>query len=312
MFRRDIKNNFEKIKKLIPNKHIRVLNVTHKGCMDGCGAQIMLDNVFTNLTSVECTYNNIDKTLRNIFLDDYDVVIITDIAPEHDDSVLDISNKFILIDHHQTAKRFYDPNKLRFVYDGQCGTMLTKIFLEEIFDTNLSYLNELSTLLNDYDMWHLQDSRSKQMNILFYSMWNQKFRKRFGSGNVNFGQEELDLFKQKEHEFNQVYNNIDFYDLESINATFIIADSFINDISHKALNEEGYNIIFIRNPINKNTSVRTNLENFDIGAFLFELEVGGGHAQSAGMKVLDNESLNATMMIVEKKLYERLPEIRKR
>jgi hypothetical protein len=69
---------------------------------------------------------------------------------------------------------------------------------------------------------------------------------------------------------------------------FLDTNHSADEISHKLMNEENYNIVFVRNPRNGRISIRSNLEYLDTGDILKQHGWGGGHAASSGMWSSDN------------------------
>lgn len=308
MLKNDI--NIKEIKKYL-TKDSKVLNITHND-MDGIGCNIILSNCINNIEHRKASYPTIDGMIKNVNFDEYDCIIVSDIAPEKQDDVLSLSEKIILLDHHPTALRHHNPSKNRFVYEGKSATHLVKEFCELVFGYDLSYLDDFVFLVNDYDMWEHQDPRSKQLNMLYYFYWDTKFRQRFFDGVTEFKDDEVAFFKKRDHAFNELYNNLEVYDLDSIHGCLISCDEFVNDVCEKLQKEEEYQIIFARNPNSKNVSVRSQIEECNIGEVLKELEIGGGHPNAGGMHAPDLKKFQNNLSLIEKTLYERFESARKR
>lgn len=293
--------------KRILTKNSKVLNITHND-MDGIGCNIILSNCINNVEHMKASYPTIDNMVRSINFDTYDCIIISDIAPEKlnfDELTEEQSKKIILLDHHPTALRHHDPINNKFVYEGKSATHLVKDFSELVFGYDLGYLTELVYLINDYDMWEHNDPRSKELNMLYYFYWDLKFKQRFFDGQLEFNEDEVKFFKKREHAFNELYNNLEVFDLDSIKGCLISCDEFVNDVCEKLKEEEGYEIIFARNPNSKNVSVRSSVEGCNIGELLKELGIGGGHPYAGGMHAPDLKIFQNNLNLIEKTIYQK-------
>jgi hypothetical protein len=188
-----------------------------------------------------------------------------------------------MLDHHESALEYNDPSKLHFIISGICGALLTKRFVEKMYNIKLDHLNEMVKLTNDYDMWILKDQKSKELNdIMFYKYRPVKFRELFFDGRTEFTQEEKDWLKKREVQFENLYNGLDVFEFEKINGCIVQSKEFINEICHDLMEKEEYDIVVVRNPSNNRISFRTKKDNINLGLILKEFGNGGGHAKSAG------------------------------
>jgi len=287
----------------------KILSISHYD-LDGCGCQIVLANAFDNVTFINSSFYNIDEKIETLNYDKYDYVIITDIHPENK-NLLYLSDKIILIDHHPSD--MHDAkNNLHVIQKGVCATTLTKHYVEKMTGEKLSHLDEFVRLVNDYDMWHLTDPRSKQLNdLMFHKYHAMKFRQQFMDGRVEFTDLEKEYLVDYDKQFEETYENLDVFDFDSINACIVSSFHFVNEISHRLLTEEKYNMVVVRNPKTERASVRISLEGLDIGAVLEELGYGGGHAEAAGMFCESLQDLQTRVGNLEQKLYDDYESIRK-
>lgn len=285
-------------------KDSRILNITHKD-LDGIGCSIVLGNSFdkNKIEYRSVKYNEIDQVLRATTFDNYDFVILTDISPSTHELLE--NEKIILLDHHDTALEYHNPEKRRAVIPGECGTILVKKFCESVLKVNLSYLNDLIFLINDYDMWNHTDPRSKQLNEMYYKYWDRKFMVRFFQGVVDFTAEEQKFLREREIFFNNLWENLEVYPLENINGAFIQSIDRINDLCDKLLTEEGYDFIFCRNQKSGMVAVRSKKStNIHVGNILKDLGVGGGHANAAGISPIPIERCQKVISQIEEKINE--------
>jgi len=301
------KSDVEKVQKKIPfRKDLKILSISHFGCMDGTISTIPLYNVFRNTTFMKAKYGNIDEIVRGIDSEKFDMVILTDISPQ-DPALLDLHDNLVLIDHHDTVSACHDPDNMRFVYQDECGGTLTKKFVSMYADVDLGYLDELTRLGQDYDLWNLEDPQSRELNELHFNYWEDDFVKRFKNGDTKFTKKEKEYIESKKQEFNLVYANLNMWDIENINACFVLENKFVNEVCTKLMDEKGYDLIICKNPANSTCSFRSKHPDIHIGNILQELGFGGGHANSGGMAEEDiikfQEKIGELVNHIEKNYY---------
>lgn len=277
-----------------------ILNITHKD-LDGCGSGIVLQNALmgmdVKLFHYPVGYPEIDSVLNTLHFDKYDHVILTDVSPVKDKSLIDKSPKIKLLDHHETAECYHCPEKFRFVNTKKCATVVVKEYFESEYKVNLSHLDEFVDLVNGYDMWLHTDRRSKLLNMLYYKYWDEKFRTRFMSGEVSFTEKEIEFFKEQKKKFEEIWKGIKIYDMEDINGAFFTCGEMINDVCERVMVEKGYNFAFCLNARSKIVSVRSNREDVNIGQIFESMNIGGGHAKSAG---IDPRTTGDLQIVLEK------------
>ena len=281
----------------------KILSVSHND-LDGAVSQIVLGNVYKNITYINQSFYKIDSCLESINYDQYDYVILTDIAPSTD-KLLDISDKIVLLDHHGSASTYANGKKNRFVVEGICGAKLTKRFVEKMYDIKLTHLDDLVFLTNDYDLWIHEDSRSKQINdLMFYKYRPRKFREGFMDGRTTFTDEEKEYLEERRLKFEEIYQALNVFEFDKIKGCIVQEREFINEIAERLMDEEDYRFIVIRNPSHGRVSIRHNLDDVDVGEILKELQWGGGHAQSAGMFSDSTKEFKERINIIEQKVYD--------
>lgn len=298
----------QKWKKLL-NRNNRVLNVSHKD-YDGCASSIVIQNVFKKVDFKYLKYGEVNSYLKTINYNDYDVVILTDISPETVEA-FDISDKLFLLDHHQSALQYNNPALCRIVNTEQCATVLVKKFFESLHGIDLGYLNEFCSIVDDYDRWIMSDSRSWAMNELYFFYYESDFRRRFMNGNVKFSEDELDYIKKQKKALDETYKNLTIYKCDKVNMCFFLESRFVNDLCHRAMNEDGFDVAICIN--SRNCSVRTKFEGLDLGNTLKTLfkDNSGGHERAAAFRLGLNEELSHKIDMLENYLYENFKEIRR-
>jgi hypothetical protein len=286
----------------------RILSISHND-LDGAGCGILLGAIFPNITYVNCSYYDIDKELQATNPVDYDFIFVTDIFP-NDQKSLEKFDNLILIDHHQTAEN--RPENKWYVNKKYSATYLTKHFLEKMYGVDsLKSYTKLVKLINDYDLWERKYKGSSALNNLFSLYHSEKFRERFRSGDIEFNDREKEHIKDIQKRFDVLYDNLEIFEFEKINACFFISDISVNELSDKLLHTDGYDIVFFNTLKNYKISIRSKLDDFNVGMYLKEKNIGGGHFKAAGIDVATEHDMNSTLDTLEKDLYNLLPHIRK-
>jgi len=285
----------------------RVLSLHHIDT-DGVVSSIILGQVFKNIYHISTSFGKIDNYLLNTNYDKFDHVFVTDLYPENR-NLINISDKIILIDHHETQVEVHNPKLMRFVDVTRCASATVKPFIESYFKVNLSYLNDLVRLTNDYDMWQLKYDDSKNLNELFWYYKPDGFRNRFFNGDVRFTQVEIDYLNSRKIEYNNTYEKIDGIDFDSINGCLVFGvNSFVNEICHDLLEKDGYHIVFLKIGNTNRISVRHKIDGLHIGNVLLKLGLGGGHTNAAGMLCSrDPKELSHQVQRVISEIYNNFP-----
>ena len=289
-------------------KDSKVLSISHND-LDGVVSQIVLGHVFKNITYLNTSFYKIDSVLESIDYDKYDFVFLTDINPERKEK-LDLSEKIILLDHHESALDANDPSKMHFVVVGKCAAYLTKKFVEKYYGVDLPHLDDIVRLTNDYDIWELKYPESKKLNdVMFYLYRPKKFREKFFDGRTTFTEAEEIWLKKRERDFERLYEELNIFEFEKINGCVVESKEFINEICEKLMNEESYTIVFCRNPYHGRVSIRHRIDGLNMGEILKNKGWGGGHSMSCGLFVNDINDFKNKTTILEEEISIKYPKI---
>jgi len=281
------------------NINDRICSISHND-MDGVVCQIILGQVFKNIKYINTSFYKIDDILSRLNFADYDHVILTDMHPENKKNLY-LSTKIIMIDHHHSAIDMHDPEKFHYVLTEQCAAIHTKKFIESLYHIKLSNLDNLVYLTNDYDMYYLNNGKSKLMFDLMFNYYKpHMFRKEFFTGRTRFTFDEIKWLKTRRTQYNKIWNDIDVYEFDSFRGCVIYQSDFMNEIADRLINEEGYRAIIIRNPRTGRVSIRHNIEEFHAGDFLKNKGWGGGHKRAAGLFVDDENDFESKTKTIEK------------
>jgi len=290
-----------------------ILNISHKD-LDGASASIIVQNALKDLGVTikfyPVGYPEIDSVLNTLHYDEYDHVLLTDVSPVQDPTLIDKSPKIKLLDHHDTATKYHCPEKFRFVDTEKCATVVVKEYFEKEYKVDLSKFEEFADLVNGYDLWLHTDKRSKLINSLFYKYWDEKFRARFMNGEVSFTDKEIEFFKEENWKFQKIMNNLKIYDIPDIKGAFFTAGEMINDVCDMVLNERGYDFAFCLNSRSKTVSVRCKRDDINCGQIIDDMNLGGGHAKACGIDPRTTGDLQEVLERVSEKFAEELSKVK--
>ena len=265
------------------NPKLRILNITHYD-MDGCGTSIVLKNFYEDVIVVPVTYNTEWKLLDDIhqYEGKYDAIICTDFYPEKTINDLRKLSTTLVLDHHESV---VDKNNdtdiiINTLYS---GTKLAYKFVSKFKD--VSYLEKLVDIIDDYDMFRLKIPASVYFNNLFWEMGHKWFIRRFITGNTVMYQEEKRYFIDTKKEFDKMYETLEITDLAR-NGVFFETDRFHYECI-EALKKDGYKWFAIKNK--GNISVRC--DDIDLTEICKKIGRGGGHKSACGIPLTKNENI---------------------
>lgn len=293
------------------NRNFRVLNCSHQD-LDGAGSSIVVRNVFKNVEFVPLKYGDVNDFLKDLDYSKYDLVLLTDISPESEEA-FNYSDKIFLLDHHSSGVKYHKPEVGRICIEGKSACLLCKNFFENLFNLDLSYLNELCEYINLYDMW-IDDPKfpiAWCYNEIFFYLHFDSFIKRFKNGDTKFNDVEIKFILDRKKLLTKTYNETNVYDLDSIKAGFFIGGMFLNDICHKLMHEKDYEVIMCVNAKSNSCSIRTKSETLHLGDMLQEIGLGGGHAQAGAFKLKEYDDVQEKIEKVEQYIFKNFPEIRR-
>ena len=293
------------------NRNKKILSISHKD-LDGVACSIIVSNVFKNVEYISLKYGDVNNCLANLDFSKYDIVLLTDISPESED-MFELSDKIFLIDHHDSALKYCDIDNGKIVLKKDSACKLCKEFFENLFKIDLSYLNDFINKVDLYDSWnhHIYDM-SWSLNELYFKYYDCDFRKRFKSGDTKLKDFEVEYVNERKKLLTEVYNNLDIYELDSINACFFLETRFVNDLCHKLMEEKGYQLTICVNSKSKSCSVRSNMTNLHVGKMLENIIPGsGGHKNAGAFRLKDDRELSDRIDTIEKYLYYNCEDIKK-
>ena len=264
------------------NPKLRILNITHYD-MDGCGASIVLKNFYEQVIVVPVTYNTEWKLLDEIAQYDgkFDAIICTDFYPAQTINDLRKLSTTLVLDHHESV---VDKNNdtdiiINTLYS---GTKLAYKFISKFKD--ISYLEKLVDIIDDYDMFRLKLPASVYFNNLFWEMGHKWFTRRFITGNTTMYLEEKRYFVDAKKEFESMYETLEIVDLAH-NGVYFESDRFHYECI-EALKKDGYKWFAIKNK--SNLSVRC--DDIDLTEIAKKIGKGGGHVHAIGIPMAKTDN----------------------
>lgn len=277
---------------------MKILNITHTD-LDGLGCYILLKQKFDNVKIKPIGYYS--KENKNVFeyinsLDkyiDYDLIIISDlnITNREINYLENLGKPFLYIDHHEHSNVMDNGNNI-FIDNSISATHVMKKYLEKTFNMDLSKFNKFVELVDDYDLAKNEKKESEIMNMLFdrYGLFNAYDR--FKDGFMKPSNEEMvylkKQLKEKKEYINIMMNSImihDDYDVSIIFSKY----RFVQDVMRAVFDKHNSKIVFIVNPDDFRISVRSQVDNLNLGNFFEKLGIGGGHSKACGVYFKDVE-----------------------
>lgn len=252
--------------------------------MDGIGSSIVLKNFYEQVMVVPVTYNTEWKLLDEIkpYEGKYDAIICTDFYPAQTINDLRKLSTVLVLDHHESVADKNNDSDI-IINTLYSGTMLTYKFLKRYRD--LSHLEKLVEIIDDYDMFRLKIPSSVYFNNLFWEMGHKWFIRRFIGGNVNMYPEEKRYFIDAQVEFEDMYETLEIVDLAR-NGVFFETDRFHYECI-EALKKDGYKWFVIKNK--SNLSVRC--DDIDLTEIFKKLGRGGGHVHAGGLPLQKTDNV---------------------
>ena len=296
-FYQDLQKQVKHLRLLLKNDN-RILLITHRGCMDGHGCKMLMEKTFDNVFTVKLSPQDTDEYVKNLDVSKFDTIIFADIAT-HDQNFLNL-DKVIVVDHHESNLDVSDPEKNIFIYNLDCGTKMLSRVLEAVTKKTRKTYSDLVDVINDYDLWIHADPRSKQLVKMFYANEEQQFTERFYDFKVKFTEDENEWYKGELENIERAYNETDIFELNGLNVGIMMHHEYINDLCHKAMTEDNFDIIILYNTMSKSVSVRSKHDEVNVGEMLTKLQIGGGHASAGGFRALDNDSFKKQTVYIAK------------
>lgn len=271
------------------NPDLRILNFTHID-FDGAASAVVIKNYYKNVQTEVINYGKeqeaYDKMTKNMGA--FDAVVFTDFCPVNIKQLQKIGKPILVLDHHETAKQFADPQNGVYIKTEVCGAMLA--FKYYSVKKDLSHLKDLINIANDYDLFTLKDNRSMCFNALFWEMGFRWFVRRFMTGNTSLYAEEKDYIRWYKVDEQKWYDNLELVDIpvKNLKGCFYETEKYLAEMSAR-LRLDGYDFQIIKH--GTALSVRSNSDALDLTKVCQFIGKGGGHPKAVGIPVPFGENI---------------------
>lgn len=261
------------------NEDLKVLNVTHID-FDGGAANIVVQNFYktvytevTNYGKEQALYDTIKKYLPKI-----DAIVITDFTPVNIKAIQQLGKPVLVLDHHESAQQFNDPQNHVYVNLKYCGAMLAYKYFSAYKD--LSHIQDIIAIANDYDLFTLNDKRSMCFNAMFWEMGFKWFVRRFKNGNTNLYPEEMEYLRWYKQDVQQYYDELPIVELPHKGAMFNTL-KYSGEMSMLLRKDYDYLVI----PHDNSISLRSATDNINLLNVCQTIGKGGGHRKACGVPI---------------------------
>lgn len=261
----------------------KILHITHND-LDGAGCGIIVKNIYNNADIIHLDYKEVDDYILKNY-SNYNEIIITDVSPKKD-TIEMLSNKvkLLVIDHHKTSTHLL--NKDYAIIDiNKCATLLTYEWALTI-DKKVEIYEQFVKLVNDYDLWKNEFTKSRDLNILFTTMGLNKFTERFlNNSSVNFDDCEELLINVEREKLNTAFeealvNHHIYEDRWNNKFCLTFTEHYNSEIGDFLLHKLNVNYVLMINAKKNKVSLRSK-ESFDVSEIALKFG-GGGHKNAAG------------------------------
>lgn len=284
--------------------------------LDGVGSGLIFQAIYGkgNVDVTYCDYGRIDeliyKFLRTYTTEDFAKVFITDISVNEETAGMINSsgfaglNRFILLDHHDTAKWLnkYDwalvqPIHSERPFHKSSGTSL----IIDWFDNEEGYdipnaVREFAEMVRKYDTWEwntiYNDDTPKKYNDLMYMIGRENFVEtmlfQIMAGTIEFTEVDKVLLAQKQKEIYKYIEKknkqiiIRENEIDNLKFGLVFAEQYVSELGNELckLHPE-VDFVIIVDMGAKKISLRTVRDDIHLGELAKELG-GGGHPKAAG------------------------------
>ena len=294
----------------------KVLLCTHCD-LDGASCAIVTKNTFKDVTNVHVSAGDgLTKYIRHLqetpfLVNNYDMVTVQDLSLDTAlfadlmgvFQVAHFEGEFLMLDHHESSNPIADEENGVIIDMSMCGAALAQKYMQETYKVDLSHLDELIKLTNDYDLWVHKYKESKQLNILLENYMGRStpekgvkafvdiYHKGFCYDKITSLEKKIIL--NRFEEIQKTFDELEVMELgddTKIGFAFI-EGSMLNDIAAKVFKHSDYQVIITFYPNRTGGSIRVaDGSPLNLGKLLPLLEKklgikGGGHPHAAAYNI---------------------------
>ncbi|MDR3290087.1 MAG: hypothetical protein LBT02_02270 [Rickettsiales bacterium] len=278
--------------------------------LDGAGCALLL-KTFLGLDEIYYISHGLDNKIDNDIKkhlskhNPKDVnVFITDISPNTEEMfewLIKNCSSVNVLDHHKSQEHFTKYKEFVY-YNGKCGTLLVKEYLQSLGKWEHRYLkdwNYFVEMVNDIDLWILADPFSKDLNSLFFFMGMAKFVEVFTDKPYMMYRynDIIDILQKTEEHY--VKNVMGQKQPCACGGDYVFAEWFGNEVCNElARNNVDHIGVFI-NMKSKSVSLRS-IGDVDVSV-IAKANGGGGHRNSSGFSFESLEEVDRFIKTGKKK-----------
>ncbi len=261
------------------NTKLRILNFTHSD-MDGATANIVVRNYYNKVITEPISHLQENTIVQKMikYKDDFDAILFTDYCPQNLNEIKAFGKPVLVLDHHETVKKFNNPKEFVYVCTGFCGAKLVYEYLNH--DDCLKHLKELVDIVNDIDLYINKDPRSKHYNALYWEMGFNWFVNRFYIGEIELNKSEKAFLVRRQKEYKEYFDSLEISELRN-GGVFCYSEKFLHEIV-ESLYAEGYKwcIVYRAGYLSVRSS---NDSGIDLTEVVKTLGRGGGLEHAVGI-----------------------------
>ncbi len=261
--------------------------------------------------------NDLKKTLetwiKNGNLKKYDQVYILDLDCSQECMHLVDTDKFTIVDHHDTHVQNKDKYKhaTTFIeHTPSCSKLIYKLLQASLEDEITIEQKRLVLMVDDYDSYKLKIPGSHELNTLFWNYQGDRlarFNLEFRDGFAGFNEQQKNIISFYKRKIQRVIGDLTVFDanlpIDGTPYKFVstMATECINDVAHHIIESSGADIGIVVNTNSNKVSFRKDKNcPVNLSELAKRLTNGGGHTGAAGGTITET-FLSFTKMFAERK-----------
>ena len=275
-----------------------ILHISHND-LDGIGCTVLTKAAFGGVDVMHTTHSDIDQVVMDNY-EGYDTIIISDIVPsEKVLAIVSAERDCTVIDHHASTAHFVGQYH-EIVHDiTVSATMLTYRWLTEN-GHDVQKHEYMVELVNDYDLWILNNPQSLQLNLLYNVIGiASTFERLYGDPFQGFHPMEAAIIttetERMESYLSAVMENAHYAkDTEGLTFGLLFAERYASELGNRVLVEvASCDYVVIINMAKNRASLRSSGGRSILA--IAQRNGGGGHSQAAGFSVDASVTLDVLM-----------------
>lgn len=267
--------------------------------LDGIGAGVIFKKMFGEDSEVHYLgYNSINERIKDRLkklraAGETPTIFMVDISVNEEVArLLDVyPGEKHLLDHHESAK-WLDVYDWATVDTSSCGTKLLFEYVPFMRKGVLAEYAEFVHHVNDYDLWIHENSRSKELNRLFYILGIDRFEARMlRDPDPYFTNPEVLLLELEDEAFEKYTNKVErgMAQFELNGEPFCgiaYADRFQSEVAHELMERNDLEMVALVDVNARKVSLRSKGE-VDVSRIAKSFG-GGGHPNASGFEFGDD------------------------